>query len=134
MLAGHAGMASGLRDAAVLILGEREDILAAAPFTGDLEALTAEVEAVAEEQGADALFVLTDIEGGSPFNALHRLARNPNVRLITGMNLPLVLSLALQLEGLDASSPLEPLLAESRGAIGERTVSEDTVSEEEDFS
>lgn len=134
MLAGHAGMASGLRDAAKLILGERDDLLAAAPFTGDLEALTAEVEAVAVEQGTGALFVLTDIQGGSPFNALHRLTRKPNVRLLTGMNLPLVLSLALALDQLDASSPLDGLLAESRDAIAERTVSEGAASEEEDFS
>ncbi|MDQ0727930.1 PTS sugar transporter subunit IIA [Microbacterium sp. W4I20] len=134
LLTGHGALAQGMRDAALLILGERDDVLATAPYTGDLDALTAEVDEVRRAADDGTVFIVTDLEGGSPHNAVLGISRDPRVRVLSGMNLPLVLALAMQLEELDGTTALDELLTEARDGVGEhRLAAAETPTDEEDF-
>lgn len=132
LLASHGELARGLRDAALLIMGERDDILATAPYSGDIDALLDEARNALS--GVDGLLViLTDLDGGSPHNALLPLTEDERVRLVSGANLPLVISLALELEDLTALSSLDGFIAEARSGIGSHALTSDRNDEEEDF-
>lgn len=134
LLTGHGALAQGMRDAALLILGERDDVLATAPYTGDLDALIAEVDEVRRAADDGVVFIVTDLEGGSPHNAVLGLSRDPRVRVLSGMNLPLILALAMQLEELDGTTALDELLTEARDGVGEhRLAAAETPTDEEDF-
>lgn len=134
LLTGHSALAQGMRDAALLILGERDDVLATTPYTGDLDALIAEVDEVRRAADDGVVFIVTDLEGGSPHNAVLGLSRDPRVRVLSGMNLPLILALAMQLEELDGTTALDELLTEARDGVGEhRLAAAETPTDEEDF-
>lgn len=133
LLASHGELARGLRDAALLIMGERDDIFATTPYSGDIDALLAEARSVLD--GVDGiLVVLTDLEGGSPHNALLPLTADPRVRVISGANLPLVIAIALDLPDLDADSSFEDAIDEARAGLRTHHLSRsDDASAEEDF-
>ncbi|MCK8478291.1 PTS sugar transporter subunit IIA [Microbacterium aurugineum] len=133
LLASHGELARGLRDAALLIMGERDDIFATAPYSGDIDALLAETRAVLD--GVDGiLVVLTDLEGGSPHNALLPLTTDARVRVISGANLPLVIAIALDLPDLDADSSFGDAIDEARAGLRSHVLlGPDSAPDEEDF-
>jgi mannose PTS system EIIA component len=95
ILVGHGGYPDGVRDAAEMILGAQPRVAAVSlPPNGSTEQLADEVRAAADrlaDGGAGAL-VLADLMGGSPANAVGLLAlRNPELHLVSGLNLPMVL-------------------------------------------
>lgn len=91
---GHGGYPAGVRDAVEMILGEQENVVTVAlPPDGSTEQLGDEVTEALERLGATGgALVLADLMGGSPANAVGLLAlRDPNVHLVSGLNLPMAL-------------------------------------------
>jgi PTS system mannose-specific IIA component len=121
----HGQMAEGMLDAARMIVGEQERLLAVAlRETDGIESLTERVAAAVEQVDAgDGVLVLVDVFGASPFNASARVAmQRGHVEVLTGMSLPMLLELAVQREGqnLDALTKI----ARDAGGSGIRTLSE----------
>jgi len=103
----HGDMAEGMIDAARMIVGNMECVTTVSLKESDaVEDLMGRIEIALNEveQGEGAL-ILVDAFGASPFNASARLAmgRN-NVEVISGMNLPMLLELAVQREGQDLAA------------------------------
>lgn len=96
IIASHLNMAGGLKDTLEYILPEHVDIQVINAYTTNVP-----VEAELEEKlnaasDADQILIFTDLSGGSVNQAATRyLAGNPNIHLVSGMNLPLVLTLAM---------------------------------------
>lgn len=92
---GHGGYAAGVRDAAEMILGEQEHVgTVSLPPNGSLEQLGEDITAELVRLGAqnNEALVLADLMGGSPSNAAARLAlTNPDLHLVSGLNLPMAL-------------------------------------------
>jgi len=89
---GHGGYPDGVRDAVEMILGEQSRVatVSLAPHGSNEEI----AERVGTAVGGDgnAALVLADLMGGSPANAVGLLAlRNPDLHLVAGLNLPMVL-------------------------------------------
>jgi mannose/fructose/sorbose-specific phosphotransferase system IIA component len=98
---GHGGYAAGVRDAVEMILGEQTRVatVSLAP-DGSTEQVTADVSAAIDrfDTGGAAL-VLADLMGGSPANAVGLLAlRDPDVHLVSGLNLPMALEVLTSTE------------------------------------
>lgn len=100
ILATHGHFAAGIRESLELVFGEQENIATVCAFvdgSSDIKALVQDA-LDAEPEGAD-IVVCTDILGGSVNNEfLNALPANPQVHLIAGMNLPMLIALFLSSE------------------------------------
>ncbi|MFV0453179.1 MAG: PTS sugar transporter subunit IIA [Propioniciclava sp.] len=97
LLVGHAEFPQGLLSAARMIVGDRATAAVVAIGLTDLAMFKAEVtEALT---GATGVLVLADLMGGSPCNTVLEVAREldivPQIRVITGANLGLLIEFAL---------------------------------------
>jgi PTS system mannose-specific IIA component len=125
VLVSHGLMAEGMLDAARMIVGEQERLLAVAlRETDGIESLTERVAAAVEQADAgDGVLILVDVFGASPFNASARVAmQRAHVEVLTGMSLPMLLELAVQREGQDLGALTK--IARDAGGSGIRTLSE----------
>jgi len=118
-------MAAGLLDAARMIVGEQEALLALSlQEMEDVEGLMAKVEeAISQVDGGEGVLVLVDLPGASPFNASARIAmQREGIEVVTGVNLPMLAELLVRRGG----SSLEELvdIAKEAGTSGVRTLSE----------
>lgn len=125
VLVSHGNMAEGMIDAARMIVGEMEDVLAVSLQEMDaIEDLMGRIEAALNEvDTGDGALILVDAFGASPFNASARLAmQREKTEVITGMNLPMLLELAVQREGQDLETVTQ--IAFEAGSSSIRTLSQ----------
>lgn len=112
-------------DAARMIVGEMEGVVSVSLKEMDaVEDLMGRVEtALKEVDKGDGVLILVDAFGASPFNASARLAMNrKDIEVITGMNLPMLLELAVQREGQDLAAVTQ--IALEAGTTSIRTLSQ----------
>jgi PTS system mannose-specific IIA component len=127
VLVSHGSLASGMLDAARMIVGNLEAVAVVGLFESEaVEDLMGKIEAaLAQVEQGEGTLILVDAFGASPFNASARLAlERKNIEVVTGMNLPMLLELAVQREGRDLAGVAQ--LALQTGTSGIRALS-DTV-------
>lgn len=112
VLASHGRLAEGLLDTLGMIVGQVENVFAFTLLRDDPEPIADKVRAcLTAAQAADKnqeLVVLTDMVGSSVNNDMvGLLSEFPQVKLVSGMNLPLLLGLYL-----DDTTPLSDVLPE----------------------
>lgn len=118
ILVSHGKLALGMQDTLKLIVGAVSNLTAyAAYLDGDetryVHKITKKVEAHVNTQ----FIILTDILGGSVnTNMTQLLAKHKNVRLIAGMNLPLVLQIVTSTGDLDDQA-IDQIIDKSRAAL-----------------
>lgn len=100
LLASHGKLAFGLKDTMEIFLGKRDDIVAVGAYLDETDRHIQEIQdfiTAADEEGA---IIFTDIYGGSVNQKVTELvvASNKNIMIVTSMNLPIVLSIALSNE------------------------------------
>jgi PTS system mannose-specific IIA component len=118
-------MAEGMIDAARMIVGKMEGVISVSLKEKDsIEDLMGRIEvALNDVDKGDGLLILVDAFGASPFNASARLAMSrKNIEVITGMNLPMLLELAVQRQGQDLATVAQ--IALEAGTTGIRTLSQ----------
>jgi len=125
VIVSHGAMANGMLDAARMIVGEQEGMLAVSlEEMEDVEGLIEKIAAAVEKvDTGDGVLVLVDVFGASPFNASARLTlTRDKMDVITGMNLPMLLELAIHRQG----SSLDELvkIALEAGSSSIKTLSE----------
>ena len=102
VLASHGDLAQGMRQTAEMIIGTSENIYALSAFRDEDEAIGVQMERLLEKSGYKDVYLLTDLFGGSVNNDLLTIQQaHPEVTLIAGMNLPLVISVATQFQQID---------------------------------
>lgn len=97
IVTGHGHFASGIVSALKLLAGEPE-LLEVVDFqeTDSIEILEGHItEAVRRLEGAEGVLIMTDLQGGSPFNVSARLVMQPDnagkaLELVAGVNLPML--------------------------------------------
>ena len=119
ILASHGGLATGALDTVHMIVGEAPNVHAVTLERDDKESITAKVEALAKGFSPDdAVYVLTDMLGSSVNNSMVEYrAAHPDVTVIAGMNMPMVLTLALADAPLDAAAVRDLVLEGRRGIV-----------------
>ena len=120
LLLSHGEMANGMRHSLNFLYGQAEGLRALCLYPEhspeDFDALLA--EAVSEVDQGEGVLILTDINGGTPANrALMLAASRPDIEVIAGMNLPLLL-VAVNIRDLYTLPELvDELMAETGSSI-----------------
>ncbi|GEP19273.1 PTS sugar transporter subunit IIA [Pediococcus argentinicus] len=99
LLMSHGNMAVETLKSAEMILGPINDAKAVGlqPNQGP-EDLQSSAEDFIKEAGSDRIVVIVDLLGGTPSNVVVRLlAEFPNLEVVSGLNLPMVVSYANQI-------------------------------------
>lgn len=98
ILASHGGLAAGARDTLSMVLGDVSNVHVVSLQRDDTEPITKEVQAlIAGFDPTDAVYVCTDMLGSSVNNSMVEFMNTEQgggITVISGMNMPLVLSLA----------------------------------------
>lgn len=116
LLASHGKLASGIQSSIQILTGREEEIAVIDAYIDDsdfTEEITQFIENVPE---TEQVVIFTDLYGGSVNQKVMVAVANEtkkNIQVITGMNLPIVLSVLLETEAL-TSERLEELLTESQ--------------------
>ena len=92
ILVSHNQLAPGMKAAVEMIAGPQANLEAYGLMPGDQPIIHAIKATITADQD---VLVLADIVGGSMCNAAMKLLNLPNVRLVGGMNLALVLQIVL---------------------------------------
>ncbi len=115
-LASHGRLASGMKSSMEILTGESRRLTVFDAYV-DESSLEEAAERFIEGLGPDDDGVfLSDIYGGSVNSVLYTFLDRPRIRLVAGVNLPLVIGLLLAGETLDADS-LERIIEESREGL-----------------
>lgn len=114
LIATHGKMASGVKYTAELILGEMAEITTIDAYVDPETDIEKQMEAFFESApDGEQVFVFTDIQGGSVNQKLLKYAENPDVVLVTGFNLPLLMQMVMT-EDHVSKEELQELLEEAR--------------------
>lgn len=121
----HGRMATGLIEAAEMIVGEQEALVPVhLQEMDDVEGLMERVtKAVSQVDSGQGALIMVDLPGASPFNASARLAmQQDNIGVVTGVNLPMLAETLVQRDG----SSIQELIdtAKNAGVIGIKDLSE----------
>ena len=134
ILVSHFGLATGMKTALEFIVGEQPNLYAVELDEQGIEKFKEKFSELKKEQFEGTTIIVSDIPAGSPgATAYSVLKENGDVRLLSGMNLPLLLELALS----GMTKPIEQLLPESiesaKETIQDYTIDSEDESDEEDF-
>lgn len=118
ILASHGGLAEGARDTLSMVLGDVSNVHVVTLARDDKEPIAAEVERlVTTFDEGDAVYVCTDMLGSSVNNSVVELMNNgAKITVISGMNMPLVLSLAVA-QGPLSAEELRAIVREARAGL-----------------
>ena len=93
ILASHSQMAKGLKQTVELIMGKQSNLHAIAAYDDEQESLKKQIVDQITSNSNEKYLFLTDIIGGSVNTTIAQMIDDKeNMFLVTGMNLPLVLT------------------------------------------
>lgn len=113
-------MAIGMKETLNMIIGDDKNVLAFAAYINGSTAEIEKVKRMVETNKKEQFIILTDLLGGSVNNEMMQLLENNNnVKLVTGMNLPLAMQLQLKLNMTDnlSDTELTKIINESKEAL-----------------
>ncbi|MEY8444965.1 PTS sugar transporter subunit IIA [Enterococcus ratti] len=117
ILVSHGELAQGLKQTATMIIGDSVSIYAVSAFRDEDEPVLEQIKKILTRLDQTTTYILTDILGGSVNNEMLTVVKNyPQIHLITGMNLPLVISLATH-SGKMNEEDLAKIIQESQNAL-----------------
>lgn len=111
LIATHGTFAAGVKSSLDIIIGAMEHVFLIEAYIDDAVSVETQVnEVMARVSDTDELIVFTDILGGSITNQILQHALRPNVHVVSGFNLPLLIEVLMA----DAGTPAEEVIT---GAI-----------------
>lgn len=117
ILASHGDLAKGMKQTVEMIIGKNNNIFAISAFRDEDLPAKVQIQNILNEVGYEQTYLITDILGGSVNNDLLEIQRDHSeLTLLTGMNLALVISIALATENMDENK-IEIIIEESREGI-----------------
>jgi mannose PTS system EIIA component len=96
VLVTHGTLANAMRDAMEHVVGKQKNLATVCiESDAEFESQRAEIARRMDEVNeGDGVILLTDMFGGTPSNLAMSMASQPNVEIIGGMNLPMLVKLA----------------------------------------
>lgn len=95
LIATHGKMASGIRYTLELVAGKMDTVTTMDAYVTPDDDVEKQLREYFEQHKEDRIYAFTDLQGGSVNQKLLPYADLPNVTLITGMNFPILLQVAL---------------------------------------
>lgn len=97
VLISHSNMALGMKQTLNMIIGDDKNVLAYAAYINGSTDEVENVKKLVETNSKEQFIILTDLLGGSVNNEMMQLLENnQNIKLVTGMNLPLAMQLQIK--------------------------------------
>lgn len=107
LIATHGTFAAGVKSSLDIIIGAVEHIFLIQAYIDDTISVEVQINEVLEQiSDTDELIVFCDILGGSITNQILQHALRPNVHVISGFNLPLLIEVLMA----DAETPVEEVI------------------------
>lgn len=118
ILASHGDLAKGMKDTLSMIIGDVSMVEAFSSYRNEDINVREVVEKIVKEKYSEGdIFIFTDILGGSVNTEMMSLIKEyPKIHVISGMNLPIVISVATQMEEI-SESLLQKIIQESQQGI-----------------
>lgn len=108
LIATHGTFAAGVKSSLDIIIGAMEHVFLIQAYVDGAAGIEEQINLVmAQLSETDELIVFTDILGGSITNQVLQHALKPNVHLISGFNLPLLIEVMMA----DIDTPAEETIA-----------------------
>ena len=108
LIATHGTLAAGIKSSLDIIIGSMEHVFLLQAYVDEQISVEAELQKILTQiNDNDELVVFTDILGGSITNHILQHALRPNVYVVSGVNLPLVIDIMLS----DSSTPVEDMIS-----------------------
>src|ERR1700761_6857383 len=96
LIATHGTLAAGIKSSLDIIIGSVEHVFLLQAYIDEQTSVEAELKKILEQvNDNDELVVFTDILGGSITNQILQHCLRPNVYIISGVSLPLVIDIML---------------------------------------
>ncbi len=110
LIIAHEPLASALRDVASHVYRERADRVASLDIPADAqpEVMAAHARTLLQSLRQDEVLVLVDVPNATPGNVARRLAFPPGVRVLAGVNVPMLWRVLCYLD-----EPLDSLVAKA---------------------
>lgn len=117
ILASHGALAKGMKDTLDMIVGNQVSIQAYSAYDEENVDFASDISQQITREVNEQFIIVTDVMGGSVNNAMTELVlRYKNVFLITGMNLPFILSLATYTKQIN-NDAINKLVTEGREGL-----------------
>ena len=133
LIASHGTLAKGMKCSLELIMGKQEEVKTFCAYLDGETSIEARVKEFMENiKEGEEWVIVTDLLGGSVNNEFMKYIHRPDVHLLTGMNLALLLVLT-ELKDASAEVAIEEALNAAReGAVNSRKLL-DAEAKNEDF-
>lgn len=134
ILVSHGKLALGMKDTLQLIVGPRDDVIAYEAYEdGEGDKFIGQIKKLVSENTDEKFIIITDVLGGSVNNEMTSLLKeHKNIYLITGMNLPLVITLATKPDEVN-SKFIDSIVREGKkGVINVNQMMDEIASEDSD--
>ncbi|ACD53060.1 UNVERIFIED_ORG: PTS fructose transporter subunit IIA [Clostridium botulinum] len=99
IIVGHGFFSEGILSSVKLIAGEQQEVIGVNFECGQgSDILKGNIENAIDNLNTDEVLILADLAGGSPFNVsviISEKRKDKNIKVISGMNLPMVLEASL---------------------------------------
>lgn len=101
ILVSHGKLSSGMMHSIRMIVGERKDLSCYGMMPGEhYQPITDQIEQEVVSHPDTQYIVIADLLGGSVCNGIMTLLHHPNLKLVAGMNMGLVINLLLEPEAM----------------------------------
>ena len=117
LIATHRSMSAGMLDTLKFFTGYDKQISILEAYLDDTEIHSDAISQYMEIADEDELIILTDIASGSVTQKFYPLLRKDNVFMVSGINLPLALSLVLSDKKKFEAADIDRLVEEAREQI-----------------
>lgn len=119
ILASHGTLAKGMQNTLEMIAGKLGNLQAYEAYTENSDdRFIAEIKKSVEASENETVVIVTDVLGGSVNNEMTQLlATHDNVYLISGMNFPLLITLATQVREVTKEDILAAIEAGKQGIV-----------------
>lgn len=135
ILLAHNKLAPAMKASGEMIFGELPKFHPIEFLVGEgLDTVVEKIEKEFESITSDSVLILTDIFSGTPYNASCSYAmqhQDKNIRVLSGMSLPMVLEVAAMCSNADANAIVEHILDVSKDMV--RTFDLTTIEEEDEL-
>jgi mannose/fructose/sorbose-specific phosphotransferase system IIA component len=132
VVASHGNFCHGLLESYTMIAGQNKNIHAISLDDSGIGTFRNKLNELLDElTSKDDVLVLADIKGGTPYNESYsyKLMHEEKVRLIAGMNLPMLVELGLSLSSINDLDQLAQLAVET----GKESISMEESESEDDL-
>lgn len=131
LLISHGKFCHGVKESYEMIAGENKDIYSLDLDNQGIGVFSEKLNKLLDElTKEDEVLVLTDIQGGTPYNEAYRyqLSNPGKIEIVSGMNLPMIIEV-----GMSLSTGLSNIdLATMAEDVGKESISFTSVEEDED--